>query len=440
MEPFVAALIATVLIFILMALGVPVFASLGAAGIAGILMVEDLPFLLNRLKSFSYTQSASYLLTVIPLFILMGAFAHHAGVGTRLFNVARAWVGHWPGGLAMASVLTSAGFACTSGSSVATAATVGSVAIPEMKKAGYDPRLSAGSIAAGGVLGVLIPPSVLLIFYAALTEVSAGAMLVAGIIPGVLTTLIFMGGIWVICKGGIARQQILPAEPLAARIRSLRYGWEVFALFLIVLGSIYLGFATPTEAAAIGAVGALIMLLYSRQARPRLRHSIFASCRNAITTTVMVMFTMLGAGIFSYFLSLVQVPQEIASFISESDIPALLIVGLLLLVYLPLGMFLDAFSMLVITLPIMFPTVVSLGFDPIWFGILAVKMCEIGLITPPVGLNVFVIAGIDRETPLTQIFHGAWWFVVMEFVTILVLFFFPVLVTFLPQTMLGQAG
>ncbi|MDO4723871.1 MAG: TRAP transporter large permease [Comamonadaceae bacterium] len=438
MDPYIATWIAIALIFALMALGVPVFAALGAAGMAGIVMVEDLPFLLNRLKSFSYTQSASYLLTVIPLFILMGAFAHHAGIGARLFQVARSWVGHWPGGLAMASVLTSAGFACTSGSSVATAATVGAVAIPEMKQSGYDPRLAAGSIAAGGVLGVLIPPSVLLIFYAALTEVSAGAMLVAGIVPGLLTTLVFMGGIWLICRSGMASQTALTPHTWGQRIRSLRHGWQVLLLFAIVLGSIYLGLATPTEAAAIGACAALIMLLCARQARSRLRQAVNASCRSAITTTVMVMFTMIGAGIFSYFLSLVQLPQELAALVSDSDIPPMLVVALLLLIYLPLGMFLDAFSMLVITLPIVFPTVVSLGFDPIWFGILAVKMCEIGLITPPVGLNVFVIAGIDRDTPLTQIFHGAWWFVAMEFATILLLFFLPALVTALPQSMLAQ--
>jgi len=211
-------LIATGLIFVLMLLGVPVFAALGLSGILGIVMIEDMGFVLNRLKSFSYTTGASYLLTVIPLFVLMGAFAHHAGVGARLFSMARRWVGHFPGGLAMASVLTCAGFAATSGSSVATAATVGSVAIPEMKKAGYDPRLSAGSVAAGGVLGVLIPPSVLLIFYAALTEVSAGKMLIAGILPGILSTLVFVAGIWVVSVS--AR---VGAAPLA------RYRWRVTA-------------------------------------------------------------------------------------------------------------------------------------------------------------------------------------------------------------------
>lgn len=211
MDPIIAASIAVALIFVLLALGTPVFATLALSGAAGIVMVENLTFLLNRLKSFSYSTTATSTLTVIPLFILMGAFAHHAQIGRRLFEVANKWVGHMPGGLAMAGILTSAGFAATSGSSVATAATVGSVALPEMRRAGYDPALAAGSVAAGGVLGVLIPPSVLLIFYAALTEVSAGKMLVAGFVPGILTTIIFMVGIRVIAG------RIMPSAALAPR-------------------------------------------------------------------------------------------------------------------------------------------------------------------------------------------------------------------------------
>lgn len=428
------------LLLAFLAFGIPVFASLGLAGIAGIVLLEDFTFVLNRLKAFSYHQSASYLLTVIPLFILMGAFAHHAGVGQRLFNVARKWVGHMPGGLAMASILTSAGFACTSGSSVATAATVGSVAIPEMRRAGYDARLSAGAVAAGGVLGVLIPPSVLLIFYAALTEVSAGKMLIAGIIPGALSTLVFMCGIWFLCRknpllsGDLSK---VPITPWSDRIRSLRDAWQVLLLFFIVLGGIYLGIFTPTEAGAVGAFAAAVLLFFSRSARPRLFHHILESCRSSVTTTVMILFTMIGAGIFSYFLTLAQVPQYISELVVNAPVPGWVIILLLLALYFPLGMFLDAFSMLVITLPIVFPAVVSLGFDPIWFGILAVKMCEIGLITPPVGLNVFVIAGIDRQTPLMEIFKGAWWFVIMEFLTTAILFSFPFLVTWLPNNMQG---
>lgn len=438
MDYITATIVATSLIFVLMAIGTPVFAALGLSGVVGIIMIENLDFVLNRLKSFSYHQSASYLLTVVPLFILMGAFAHHAGVGQRLFSVARKWVGHWPGGLAMASVLTSAGFACTSGSSVATAATVGSVAIPEMKRAGYDPRLSAGAVAAGGVLGVLIPPSVLLIFYAALTEVSAGKMLVAGVIPGILTTVVFMLGTWVIAKNLQKKQNPVDKVSWGERLRSLGDAWQVLVLFVVVLGGIYLGIFTPTEAGAIGAFVAFVMLCFSRSARPKLREHMYQSFRASVTTTVMIMMTIVGAAVFSYFLSLAQIPQAIASVVVDAPLNPWLIVGLLLLVYFPLGMFLDAFSMLVITLPIMFPAVVGLGFDPIWFGILAVKMCEIGLITPPVGLNVYVIAGIDRATPLSQIFQGAWWFVVMEIITTLILFTFPVLVTWLPDNMLSK--
>lgn len=426
------------IIFLLMALGVPVFAALGLAGVSGIIMLEDITFLLNRLKTFAYSQTASYLLTVIPLFILMGAFAHHAGIGQRLFDMARRWVGHLPGGLAIASILTSAGFAATSGSSVATAATVGSVALPEMHRAGYDHRLSTGAVAAGGVLGVLIPPSVLLIFYAALTEVSAGKMLMAGLIPGVLSTLIFIIGVWFISLRLQPKETLLPASGWKERILSLKNAWQVIVLFVFVLGGIYIGLVTPTEAGAIGAFVAFIMLLASKKARPQIGAKVYDSFRSSITTTVMILMTMVGAGIFSYFLSLAGVPQLISKTVVEANVSPLMVIFLLLCIYFPLGMFLDAFSMLVITLPIMYPTVVSLGFDPIWFGILCVKMCEIGLITPPVGLNVYVIAGIDKETPLHKIFSGAWWFVFMEIVATVILFFFPLLVTWLPNTMMGH--
>jgi len=428
-------IVAVALVFILMAIGAPVFAALGLAGATGIVLLEDATYVLNRLKTFSYSQTASYLLTVIPLFILMGAFAHHAGIGHRLFNMARRWVGHLPGGLAIASVLTCAGFAASSGSSVATAATVGSVALPEMHEAGYDHRLSTGAVAAGGVLGVLIPPSVLLIFYAALTEVSAGKMLMAGILPGLLSTLVFSIGIWILSIKLHTKDIVLPASSWASRLRSLGSAWQVLVLFIFVLGGIYLGLVTPTEAGAIGAFIAFLMLLLSKDARPKMRAKLYHSFRSSISTTVMILMTMVGAGIFSYFLSLAEIPQTISQAAIQANVAPLVVIFLLLCIYFPLGMFLDAFSMLVITLPIMYPTVISLGFDPIWFGILAVKMCEIGLITPPVGLNVYVIAGIDRKTPLHQIFKGAGWFVIMEIVTTAILFFFPIIVTWLPDTM-----
>ncbi|UQG56547.1 TRAP transporter large permease [Marinobacter sp. M3C] len=435
MDFSLAPFIALALIFVLMALGVPVFAALALSGAAGIIMVEDLSFLMARLQSISYSTTAVYALTIIPLFILMGSFAQQAGVGKKLFDVARQWVGHLPGGLAMASVLTSAGFAATSGSSVATAATVGSVAIPEMKKAGYEGSLSAGAVAAGGVLGVLIPPSVLLIFYAALTETSAGQMLVAGFLPGLLTAVMFMIGIYFIARNTASGKAVTQRVALGAAIYETRKAWQVAVLFLVVMGGIYIGFVTPTEAGALGAFVAFIMLLARRACWPGMTGRVIDSFRSTINTTVMILFTMLGAAIFSYFLTLIQVPNQLAELVVQSGLPPYLIVAALLLVLVPMGMFLDAFSMLVITIPIMFPTVQTLGFDPIWFGILVVKMCEIGLITPPVGLNVYVIAGIDRETPLHEIFKGASWFVLMEFITIAILFIFPAISTWLPQIM-----
>ena len=435
MDPSFAPYIAVALIILLMAFGAPVFAALALSGAVGIILVEDFAFLMTRLKSISYSTTAVYTLTIIPLFILMGSFAHHAQVGKKLFDVASRWVGHLPGGLAMAAILTSAGFAATSGSSVATAATVGSVAIPEMKKAGYQGSLSAGAVAAGGVLGVLIPPSVLLIFYAALTETSAGKMLVAGFLPGLLTAIMFMVGIYFIARRGDMRHAVTPRASWGEAVRETGKAWQVMVLFIVVMGGIYLGLVTPTEAGAVGAFVALIMLLMHRPSWPGMLGRIVASFRSTIDTTVMILFTMIGAAVFSYFLTLIQVPNQLAEAVVGSGLPPYLIVAMLLLVFVPLGMFLDAFSMMVITIPIMFPTIQSLGFDPIWFGILAVKMCEIGLITPPVGLNCYVIAGIDRETPLPQIFRGALWFVLLEVITIMILFAFPIITTILPNWM-----
>ena len=423
------------LIFLLMGLGVPVFAALGLAGIIGIFLVQDASYIYNVLQNFAFDETAAYLLTVIPLFIIMGNFALHAGVGKSLFHVAKRWCGHLPGGLAISTILTCAGFSATSGSSVATAATVGAISLPEMKQAGYDKRLSAGCVAAGGVLGVLISPSVLLVFYAALTEVSAGKMLVAGILPGILSVAVFVAGVFII---SVMKPDMCPKGERVGwkkRITSLRKAWQLLVLIIVVLGSIYTGWATPTEAASLGAVASVLFLLCSKQTTSSKMQAIGTSSRDAVNTTVMIMMTMLGAGIYSFFLSLIRIPQLVSGWVIDLPLPAIVIIALILLLYVPMGMFLDAFSMLVITLPILFPVVMDLGFDPIWFGILAIKMCEIGLITPPIGLNVYVIAGLDKDTSLTDVFSGAYWFVVMEVVTIIFIFSFPFIATYLPSTM-----
>ncbi|MGQ7287828.1 TRAP transporter large permease [Vreelandella venusta] len=434
-DPTLLGLLSVGLIFLLMGLGVPVFAALGLAGIAGIMLVQDVSYVYNVLQNIAFNKTAAYLLTVIPLFIIMGNFALHAGVGKSLFYVAKRWFGHLPGGLAISTIFTCAGFSATSGSSVATAATVGSISLPEMKQAGYDKRLSAGCVAAGGVLGVLIPPSVLLVFYAALTEVSAGKMLMAGVIPGVLSVAVFVAGVFII---SILRPEMCPRGERVGwkkRLTSLRRAWQLLLLIVVVLGSIYTGWATPTEAASLGAVASILFLLMSKQDRKTKLKAIGTSSRDAVNTTVMIMMTMLGAGIYSFFLSLIRVPQLVSAWVIDLPLPAIVIIALILLLYVPMGMFLDAFSMLVITLPILFPVVTSLGFDSIWFGILAIKMCEIGLITPPIGLNVYVIAGLDKGTALTDVFSGASWFILMEVVTVVIIFSFPWIATYLPNTM-----
>lgn len=434
-DPTLLGLLSVGLIFLLMGLGVPVFAALGLAGIAGIMLVQDVSYVYNVLQNIAFNKTAAYLLTVIPLFIIMGNFALHAGVGKSLFYVAKRWFGHLPGGLAISTIFTCAGFSATSGSSVATAATVGSISLPEMKQAGYDKRLSAGCVAAGGVLGVLIPPSVLLVFYAALTEVSAGKMLMAGVIPGVLSVAVFVAGVFII---SILRPEMCPRGERVGwkkRLTSLRRAWQLLLLIVVVLGSIYTGWATPTEAASLGAVASILFLLMSKQDRKTKLKAIGTSSRDAVNTTVMIMMTMLGAGIYSFFLSLIRVPQLVSAWVIDLPLPAIVIIALILLLYVPMGMFLDAFSMLVITLPILFPVVTSLGFDPIWFGILAIKMCEIGLITPPIGLNVYVIAGLDKDTTLTDVFSGASWFILMEVVTVVIIFSFPWIAIYLPNTM-----
>ncbi len=434
-DPMLLGLLSILLVFLFMGLGIPVFAALGLSGIIGIFLVQDFTYAYNVLKDFCFDQTAAYLLTVIPLFIIMGNFALHAGVGRSLFQVTKRMCGHLPGGLAVSTILTCAGFSATSGSSVATAATVGSISLPEMRNAGYDKRLAAGCVAAGGVLGVLIPPSVLLVFYAALTEVSAGKMLIAGVIPGLVSVMVFILGIFLI---SVLKPQMCPRGVRVGwreRLASLAYAWKLLLLIVIVLGSIYTGWATPTEAASLGAVTSIVFLLTSRQGAASKLGSISKSSRDAVNTTVMIMMTMLGAGIYSFFLSLIQVPQMASAFVIDLPLPPILIIALILVIYIPMGMFLDAFSMLVITLPILFPVVTGLGYDPIWFGVLAIKMCEIGLITPPIGLNVYVIAGLSPDTSLTEVFSGAYWFILMELVTILILFFIPFLSTWLPYTM-----
>jgi len=437
MDPLLAVLLSVPLVLILLATGIPVFASLGVAGFLGCAAISGLDMALIQLKVFPYVQTASYLLVVVPLFVIMGHFAFKAGIGKDVYLIGRNWFSRFPAGLGVATIIGSAGFAACSGSSVATAATMGAVAVPEMREAGYDPKLACGIVAAGGVLGILIPPSVILVFYGVITDTSVGSMLIAGVIPGVISVLIYVVGLTFLSR----IEPTLAPKPLAVswgeRFRSLKYGFGAFLLFLTVVGGIYIGWFTPTEAAAVGAfISFMAMVVRQKQLQESFWNATKDCFISALRTSCMVFIVIVGAGLYSFFLTLAQVPQMVSAWVATLPVPPIIIVGLFLLLYIPLGMLLDSFSLLLVTLPIMFPVVVDqMGFSAFWFGILSTKLCEVGLISPPVGLNVYVLAGVVRDVPLADIFKGCLWFVLFELVAALVLFIFPSLSCWLPMTM-----
>ncbi|BBO79083.1 C4-dicarboxylate ABC transporter permease [Desulfosarcina widdelii] len=437
MDPLLAVLLSIPLVLILLAAGIPVFASLGVAGFIGCAAISGLDMALIQLKVFPYVQTASYLLVVVPLFVIMGHFAFKAGIGKDVYLIGRNWFSQFPAGLGVATIVGSAGFAACSGSSVATAATMGAVAVPEMREQGYDPKLACGIVAAGGVLGILIPPSVILVFYGVITDTSVGSMLIAGVIPGILSVVIYILGLTMLSR----IEPSLAPKPLKVswveRFKCLRYGLGAFLLFFIVVGGIYIGWFTPTEAAAVGAfVSFIAMIVRRKQMDETLRAAIKDCFISTLRTSCMVFIVIVGAGLYSFFLTLAQVPQMVSAWVATLPVPPLIIVGLFLVLYIPLGMLLDSFSLLLVTLPIMFPVVVDqMGFSALWFGILSTKLCEVGLISPPVGLNVYVLAGVVRDVQLADIFKGCLWFVLFELVAALVLFSFPSLSYWLPMTM-----
>ncbi|MFZ3045011.1 MAG: TRAP transporter large permease, partial [Desulfatirhabdiaceae bacterium] len=310
------------------------------------------------------------------------------------------------------------------------------IAIPEMRKHGYSPKLACGMVAAGGVLGILIPPSVILVFYGVLTDTSVGAMLIAGVIPGLISVLIYVLGLIILGK----IDPTLSPDPVAVswkeRFASLKHAAGIFVLFSIVVGGIYLGLTTPTEAASIGACVALLAMVLRRDANSRFWPAFLECFTSALRTTCMVFIVIVGAGLYAFFMTLAQVPQEITEWVGTLPVHPLVIVACFLLLYIPLGMFLDSFSLLLVTLPIMYPVVVThYGFNALWFGILSTKLVEIGLITPPVGLNCYVLAGVVKDVPLTDIFKGCSWFVIFELISTAILFAIPALTTWLPMSM-----
>ena len=414
----------------LLALRIPIGVSMLLVGIGGYLALRGWGPLLAYLKTAAFIQFSSYSLSVVPLFLLMGEFAGKAGMSRALFRAANVWLGHRRGGIAMAAVGACGGFGAICGSSLATAATMSHVALPEMRRYGYSGALATGTLAAGGTLGILIPPSVVLVIYAILTEQNIAKMFMAALLPGILAAVGYILAIAVYVR---MRPDAGPAGPRAGaveRLASLREVWPVVAIFLLVIGGIYAGWFTPTEGAAVGAFGTgLLAVLHGG-----MRLEGFVQCLlGTAVATGMIFLILLGASVFNVFLALTQMPQQAAQAIGASGLAPIVVLTAMLVAYLVLGCVMDSLSMILLTIPIFFPIVVGLDFGlspeetAIWFGILAVIVVEVGLITPPVGMNVFIINAQAPDVPLLDSFRGVLPFFVTDLVRVAILVAFPAL-------------
>lgn len=429
MDRDLVALVGFVGMFTLMALRVPIGVAMGIAGVAGFAALGGLAPGMNLLANVPLSVLTDYNLVVIPMFILMGAFASHSGMSAELFAAGRAWLHHRRGGLALASVAACGGFSAINGSSVATAATMTQVALPEMRRAGYEPGISAGLIAAGGTLGIMIPPSVILVLYGIMTEVDITQLFAAGVVPGLLAVVFYSIVVAIIAR---LRPEWMPQgerHSWAERLATLKPLWAVIVLFVFVLGGIYGGLFTVQEAAGVGATGTLLIGM----ARGRLRWpQIKESLISALRVSSAIMTIVVGAYLFGYFLTITQFTQNAVDFLVNLPVGPYGVLALIMLGYLVLGAVMDELAMLLLTVPIVFPAMVHLGFDPVWFGVIVVMAVTFGMICPPVGMNVFVINSIARDLSLGQIYRGTMPFIAADVVRLFILCAFPSLSLWLP--------
>ncbi len=429
MERDLVALLGFLAMFGLMALRVPIGIAMGIAGVGGFAVLSGTKPALNLLANVPLSVLTDYNLSVIPMFILMGAFASHSGMSTELFKAGRAWLGHRRGGLALASIAACGGFSAINGSSVATAATMTQVALPEMRRAGYNPGFSAGLIAAGGTLGIMIPPSVIMVLYGIMTETDITKLFAAGIIPGLMAIGFYSAVVAVVAR---LRPDAMPRGELHSwgeRFASLRSLWAVVVLFVFVLGGIYGGIFTVQEAAGVGAIGTLLIGMLRRRLGWR---QIKAALIGALRVSSAIMMIVVGAYLFGYFLTITQFTQNAVEFLVHLPVGPYGVLALIMVGYLILGAVMDELAMILLTVPIVFPAMMQLGFDPIWFGVIVVMAVTFGMICPPVGMNVFVINSIARDLPLGAIYKGTMPFIAVDVLRLLILCAFPALSLWLP--------
>lgn len=435
LDPATAGVIVVVLLALMLMVGVHIGVALGLGGFIGMYLSIGPDAALAQMATIPFGTTNSFTLAVIPLFILMGSLATQAGLTTDLYRAAYAWFGGLRGGLAMATTMASAAFGAASGSTLVNAAVFTKLAMPEMVRFGYDKRLSAGCIAASGTLASLIPPSILMVVYAIITEQSVARLLIAGLIPGLLSAFVFLVGIYVLVtlQPHLAPRQTIKI-PLREKIASLRGVWGIGALFALVIGGIYLGFFVPTYAGAVGAFGAFVIVAFKRQINRRMLTDTF---KEAGLTTSTIFIIVIGGILFARFLTYTGLVTEISNYMLSLDLPRYYYLLAFVALFLFLGMFLDAIAIMVMTLPVMFPILVGVGYDPIWLGVIAIKLAEISLITPPVGLNVYVVRSAS-PVPITlnQAFAGVMPFVLMDMCTLILLIMIPEITLFLPNLMM----
>lgn len=417
----------------------PIGLAMLVCGVAGLTLVTGSPnMVMSKLKTEAFTTFSSYSLSIVPIFLLMGHLAGIGGMSQSLFKAAEAWLGHRKGGTAMAAVGACAGFGSICGSSLATAATMARVALPELKGAGYSGGLSTAALAAGGTLGILIPPSVILVIYAILAEQNIAKLFLAAVVPGVLAAIGYILVVAVYVRINPQSAGKLDRMPYAKRFRILLDVWPVLLIFIAVVGGIYTGIFTPTEGASVGALGTgLIAWASGSLSWSKLREALTATASG----TAMIFFIVLGAGFYNSFLAITQVPQSISQFVVEAGFGPWLVLIVILIIYLVLGCVMDSLSMILLTIPIFFPLITSLDFGmtyeetAIWFGILVLIVVEVGLITPPVGINLFIINALDQETPISETYKAVLYFVAADILRVVLLVAFPVITLFLVRAM-----
>jgi C4-dicarboxylate transporter, DctM subunit len=430
MSPEVVGLIGIGVMLILFAIGMPIAFGMATAGVAGYAYLTSTGTAFSLLPRDIFEQFASYPLSVIPMFVMMGCYAFASGIGKKLFDTAYVILGQMPGGLTIATIAASTGFGAICGSTSATCATIGKVALPEMKKHGYKDWLSTGTVTVAGGLGIIIPPSTTFIVYGILTEQSIGKLFISGIIPGIILAILFIATVYVICKRDPAAGPAGPVTTMKQKFFSLTGLADTFVLFVLTIGGLFAGWFSPTQAGAIGAAGALLIGLINRQ----LQWSKFIeSTKDGLRISVMILLLIACATIFGHFITRTTMPAELANWVGGLDIAPIWVMIMILVFWFILGCFIDAMAIIILLMPIVYPMIVNLGYDLIWFGLIVTVLSMTAVVTPPVGVNAYVVKGIAKDVPLTTIFKGVFPYLIPFFAGIVLFVAFPSLATFLPK-------